>query len=352
VHDNQSVAQSSNTNTPNPISNYLAVPGTGEVLAFNSTAGGTFVPIQDGQGSALGLVNSGNVLQTQFTYDPFGNPTTTGTTSQYPYLYRGMEYDATGLYYGGGVYYSPNLGRPLQQVTPGGGGGGQGGINVSPPPAQGSSGGLGGIENTAANGAVNLAIGGVSGLSSFFGLPILVGYLGFDIGLGPIAWAATAIGIAIASILDLFGFDLFGGGGSAPVIPPGYYRPAHYVSSQFIGCEALTPNMEDSYIIESVPAFEGLEIGALLNPVVIGAVVTVGAVFLGWEFYTHFTKGGDQRVVPSKIAKDYYEYVSAQKASFRKFKSRCDWLLENGSRYSKGEFKKAARQWGCRYRNN
>jgi hypothetical protein len=49
VHDNQSVAQSSNSNTPNPISNYLAVPGTGEVLAFNSTAGGTFVPIQDGQ---------------------------------------------------------------------------------------------------------------------------------------------------------------------------------------------------------------------------------------------------------------------------------------------------------------
>jgi hypothetical protein len=41
VHDNKSVAQSSNTNTPNPISNYLAVPGTGEVLAFGSTAGGT-----------------------------------------------------------------------------------------------------------------------------------------------------------------------------------------------------------------------------------------------------------------------------------------------------------------------
>jgi YD repeat-containing protein len=136
VHDNRSVAQSSNTNTPNPISNYLAMPGTGEVLAFASTAGGTtntFVPLEDGQGSALGLVNSGNVLQTQFTYDPFGNPTTTGTASQYPYLFRGMEYDATGLYQAGGIYYSPALGRPLQQVSPGGLGGGGGGINAFQP---------------------------------------------------------------------------------------------------------------------------------------------------------------------------------------------------------------------------
>jgi hypothetical protein len=67
VHDNKSVAQSSNTNTPNPISNYLAVPGTGEVLAFGSTAGGTTNTHPGGQGSAIGLVNSGNLLQIQFT---------------------------------------------------------------------------------------------------------------------------------------------------------------------------------------------------------------------------------------------------------------------------------------------
>jgi hypothetical protein len=64
-------------------------------------------------------------------------------------------------------------------------------------------------------------------------------------GAGPFG---IAVGLAVAAvfeILDLFGFDLFGGG-SAPVIPPGYYRPAHYVSSQFIGCSDVTPNMEDS----------------------------------------------------------------------------------------------------------
>jgi hypothetical protein len=72
----------------------------------------------------------------------------------------------------------------------------------------------------------------------------------------------------------------------------------------------------------------------------------------GWEFYTHFAKGGKQYVGIDRIEKDYNEYQSGQKASFRKFKSRCDWLKENGGRYSRGEFKKAARQWGCQYRNN
>jgi hypothetical protein len=161
------------------------------------------------------------VLQTQFTYDPFGNAITVGQASPYPYLFRGMEYDATGLYNARGIYYSQNLDRPLPQVTPGGPGGGQGGINFSVPSAQGSGGGLGGIEDTAANGAVNLAIGGLSGLSSFFAGSFLGLYFGLDIGAGPIAWAATATGIAIAYILDFLGFDLFSGG-SAQVIPPAY----------------------------------------------------------------------------------------------------------------------------------
>ena len=86
--------------------------------------------IQGGQGSAIGLVNSGNVLQTQFTYDPFGNAITVGQASPYPYLFRSMEYDATGLYNDWGIYYSQNLCRPQPQVTPGGPSGGQGGINV------------------------------------------------------------------------------------------------------------------------------------------------------------------------------------------------------------------------------
>jgi hypothetical protein len=286
-------------------------------------------------------------MQTQFTYDPCGNPTTTGTASQYPFLFRGMEYDATGLYYGGGVYYSPNLGRPLQQVTPGGPGGGQGGINASFPSSQGGGGGL-----SNAGISANLGIGAGYGLLSYFGGSLAAWFFGVEAWGGPIAWAATAVGLAVAALLDLFGFDLFGGG-SPPFVPPGTYRSPHYVASQFIGCEALTPNMDGSFISESAPVFEGLEIGALLNPVVLGgAVVTVGTLFFGWKFYTHFTKGGKKYIGIDRIERDYAEYVSGQRLSFRKFKSRCDWLKENGSRYSRGEFKKAARQWGCQYRNN
>ena len=46
---------------------------------------------------------------------------------------------------------------------------------------------------------------------------------------------------------NIFG-DWFGGGGSQPTIPPGYYRHVHYPAGQFIGSPyAITPNMEDSF---------------------------------------------------------------------------------------------------------
>ncbi len=214
MHDNKAVAQSSTTNAPtNPVNNYLTVPGTGEVLAFASTVGGTtstYVPIQDGQGSTIGLVNSGNVLQTTFTYDPFGNPTAGGSATSYPFLFKGMEYDATGYYYGGGVYYSPALGRPLQQIDPGGSGGGGGGFNAAVPSAQGSA-GLGGIEDSLANNAANAAISGAAGAAAA-GLASFITINEVAVSLGPVFWTVAGVADAILGILDLFGFDLFGGG--------------------------------------------------------------------------------------------------------------------------------------------
>jgi hypothetical protein len=145
VHDNKSVAQSSNTNTPNPISNYLAVPGTGEVLAFGSTAGGTTNthPGRAGLGDWAGKFGK-SVTRFSSLYDPFGHAITVGQVSAYPYLFRGMEYDATALYNARGIYYSQNLGRPQQQVTPGGPGGGQDRDKRFGPFSPGSGGGLGG----------------------------------------------------------------------------------------------------------------------------------------------------------------------------------------------------------------
>jgi hypothetical protein len=63
LHDNKHVAQSDSSSGVN---NYLTMPGTGEVLAF-TTAGNTYVPLHDRLGSTIGLVNSSNSLQTQYT---------------------------------------------------------------------------------------------------------------------------------------------------------------------------------------------------------------------------------------------------------------------------------------------
>ena len=63
--------------------------------------------------ATIGLVNSSNNLQTQYTYEPFGNVTTTGQASSYPFLFGGMELDSSGLYHTQTRYYSPTLGRFL-----------------------------------------------------------------------------------------------------------------------------------------------------------------------------------------------------------------------------------------------
>ncbi|HVC43842.1 MAG TPA: hypothetical protein VND20_03425, partial [Candidatus Binataceae bacterium] len=249
VHDNKTVAQSSTSNAPpNPIDNYLAMPGTGEVLAFTTSNGGTYVPLQDGQSSAIGLVNSSNVLQTQYTYDPWGNVTISGTPNPFPYLYRGMEYDATGLYYVNGAYYQPQLGRPLQEMSPGGGGGG-GGINTSVASSQGSSGGLSPSDAGAQAGiTAGAGLAAYAGASAMLGVDSYFASLIVAAGAGPIALAVVAVAAVILGILDFLGVF---GGGSAPPIPPAYYRLAHYILSWFIGCFSVTPNMEDSVKVEA-----------------------------------------------------------------------------------------------------
>jgi hypothetical protein len=75
-----------------------------------------------------------------------------------------------------------------------------------------------------ANNAADAAIAGAAG-GAAAGLVI---FTGIDAAAGPIGWAVAGITYAVLGILDLFGFDLFGGGGSAPVIPPGYYQLVGY----------------------------------------------------------------------------------------------------------------------------
>jgi RHS repeat-associated protein len=63
----------------------------------------------------LGLTDSSGALPTQYTYEPFGNTTVSGSTNANPYQYTGRENDGTGLYYYRARYYHPQLQRFISE---------------------------------------------------------------------------------------------------------------------------------------------------------------------------------------------------------------------------------------------
>jgi RHS repeat-associated protein len=62
-------------------------------------------------GSTLALTDSSGTIQTQYTYEPFGNATVSGAANGNSYQFTGRENDATGLYYYRARYYSPTFQR-------------------------------------------------------------------------------------------------------------------------------------------------------------------------------------------------------------------------------------------------
>ncbi len=92
-----------------PAANLLTGLGIDEVLTRRMRSGrGTS---SDALGSTLALSDPAGALPTQYTYEPFGSTTITGTASSNPFQYTGRENDGTGLYYYRARYYSPTLSR-------------------------------------------------------------------------------------------------------------------------------------------------------------------------------------------------------------------------------------------------
>jgi RHS repeat-associated protein len=87
--------------------------GIDEIFARTTTTASTF--LQDGLGSNLGLTNNVGTIATQYTYDPFGNTSSTGSASSNAFQYTGRENDGTGLYFYRARYYNPVLQRFLSQ---------------------------------------------------------------------------------------------------------------------------------------------------------------------------------------------------------------------------------------------
>jgi len=76
---------------------------------------GSYAPLTDALGSTIALVNSSGNIVTQYTYDPFGNTTVSGSANGNVFQFTGRENDGNGLYYYRARYYSPQLGRFISQ---------------------------------------------------------------------------------------------------------------------------------------------------------------------------------------------------------------------------------------------
>lgn len=79
---------------------------------FTRTDGvGSRALLTDALGSTVALGDGTGMLQTQYTYEPFGYATQTGQANSSSYKYTGREDDGSGLYYYRARYYHPRLQR-------------------------------------------------------------------------------------------------------------------------------------------------------------------------------------------------------------------------------------------------
>jgi RHS repeat-associated protein len=88
--------------------------GVDEVFSRTDTLG-TFTPLRDALGSTIALVDATGNLVTSYSYDPFGNTIATGTSNSNEFQYTGRENEGNGLYFYRARYYSPLLGRFINE---------------------------------------------------------------------------------------------------------------------------------------------------------------------------------------------------------------------------------------------
>ncbi len=94
--------------------NLLTGLGIDEVFTRTDSSG-TRHFLTDALGSTLALADGAGAVQTQYTYEPFGQVTVNGPSSANPFQYTGRENDGTGLYYYRARYYHPGLQRFISE---------------------------------------------------------------------------------------------------------------------------------------------------------------------------------------------------------------------------------------------
>jgi RHS repeat-associated protein len=85
-----------------------------EIFSRTDSAGARYF-LSDALHSTLALTDPTGTLQTQYTYEPFGNTTVSGAASGNSYQYTGRENDDTGLYYYRARFYNAAIGRFISE---------------------------------------------------------------------------------------------------------------------------------------------------------------------------------------------------------------------------------------------
>ncbi|MBI5674311.1 MAG: hypothetical protein HZC48_00585 [Nitrospirae bacterium] len=95
--------------------NYIRTLNIDEPLTRIKADGTIRHYLRDALGSVIALTDDSGVVKTTYSYDPFGNTTVSGESSDNPFQYTGRENDGTGLYYYRARYYSPELQRFISE---------------------------------------------------------------------------------------------------------------------------------------------------------------------------------------------------------------------------------------------
>ncbi len=98
--------------------NMLTGLGIDEVFTRSDSSGSSGL-LADGLGSAIALADSAGVIQTQYTYEPFGKTSASGEANGNQSQFTRRENEGTGLYYYRARYYSPALHRFMSEDSAG-----------------------------------------------------------------------------------------------------------------------------------------------------------------------------------------------------------------------------------------
>jgi RHS repeat-associated protein len=108
LYDGVNIVQELSGTTPT--ANLVTGLRPDEVFARTDSAGTRYF-LNDALGSTLALTGTAGAVQTSYTYEPYGNTTTTGTSSTNSQQFTGRENDGTGLYFNRHRYYKPGYAR-------------------------------------------------------------------------------------------------------------------------------------------------------------------------------------------------------------------------------------------------